>query len=182
MMRKLIFLIILSLAAHIGFAQDIWISKNATVNFFSSTVVEDIEAKSNTGASVINAKSGEIIFKVSNTSFRFPKKLMEEHFNENYMESDKFSYSEFKGKISGAFNTEKDGNYQVTVSGNLSIHGVAKAYSVPATISVSKGTLSAKTVFKVRIADHGIKVPSLVFKNIAETIDVKIQASYLPKQ
>ncbi len=165
-----------------SFAQDIWISKNATVNFFSSTVVEDIEAKSSTGASVINAKSGEVIFKVSNTSFRFAKKLMEEHFNENYMESDKFQYSEFKGKISETYDLQKDGDYQVTIAGNLSIHGVTKAYSVPATISVTKGTVSAKTAFKVKIADHGIKVPSLVFKNIAETIDVKIQANYLPKK
>ncbi|WP_256003439.1 YceI family protein [Pedobacter deserti] len=158
------------------------ISRNAAISFFSSTVVEDIEAKSNTAGSAINTGSGEIVFRVSNTSFRFQKKLMQEHFNENYMESDKFPHSEFKGKITGAFDPQKEGNYPVNVSGNLNVHGVTKAYTVPANLTVNKDSITARATFKVRIADHGIKIPSLVFKNIAEFVEVRVQALYLQKK
>ncbi|MGY0038448.1 hypothetical protein [Pedobacter sp. NJ-S-72] len=105
-------------------AQNILVSKNAAVSFFSSTVMEDIEGKSNTASSVINSQSREIIFKVSNTSFQFKKKLMQEHFNENYMESDRFPFSKFSGKITDDIDLSKDGNYTVNVEGNLDIHTV----------------------------------------------------------
>jgi polyisoprenoid-binding protein YceI len=158
------------------------VSKNTTVSFFSSTVLEDIEATSQVASSAIDSKTGDLLFKVSNTSFKFRKKLMQEHFNENYMESDKFPYSEFKGKIEGAFDVTKDGSYKVKVSGNLNVHGVTKPYTAPAELTVSNGTVSASAAFKVRIADHGIKIPSLVFKNIAEFVTVKVQAVYPPKK
>lgn len=159
-------------------AQQFLISKNAMVSFYSSTVLEDIEAKSNTASSALNPKSGDILFKVSNTSFKFQKKLMQEHFNENYMESEKYPYSEFSGKITGVFDITKNGTYPVSVSGNLKVHGVAKSYTVPAEIIVTNGNITGKATFKVKIADHAIKIPSLVFKNIAEFVEVKIQAVY----
>lgn len=180
-MKKITLLFILALVSRLTVAQDIFISKNANASFFSSTVVEDIEAKTNTGASVINVKSGEIFFTISNASFRFPKKLMEEHFNENYIESEKFPNSAFKGKITGNYTPGKNGIYQVSVTGNLLIHGISRPVTVPAELTVNDGNISAKTSFKVKIADYGIKVPSLVFKNIAEFIEIKIQALYLPK-
>ncbi|AZI26373.1 YceI family protein [Pedobacter sp. G11] len=181
-MKRTITTIMLIWACSMTFAQDIFISKNANITFFSSTVVEDIEAKSASGLSVINTKSMEVVFRVENNSFRFPKKLMEEHFNENYMESDKFPNSTFKGKIQGSFIPGKNGSYPVTITGTLSIHGVSKTYSVPAELNFTNGNIAAKATFKVKIADHGIKVPSLVFKNIAEFIQITIQALYLPKQ
>lgn len=159
-------------------AQDLLVSKNAMVSFFSSTVLEDIEAKSSMGSSAINTKTGEMLFKVSNTSFKFQKKLMQEHFNENYMESEKYPYSEFKGKITGLYDVTKNGTYKVIVSGNLNIHGISKPYSGPAELTVSDDGMAARTKFKVKIADHGIKIPSLVFKNIAEFVEVNIQAFY----
>ncbi|RZK97803.1 MAG: YceI family protein [Pedobacter sp.] len=177
-MKKVLFLVVMCLAGISVHAQDLLISKNAMVSFYSSTVLEDIEAKSTTGTSAINPKTGEMLFKVSNTSFKFPKKLMQEHFNENYMESEKFPFSEFKGKITGAYDVTKNGTYKVIVSGNLNIHGVSKPYSGPAELTVSDGSIAAKASFKVKIADHEIKIPSLVFKNIAEFVEVTIQAIY----
>jgi polyisoprenoid-binding protein YceI len=177
-MKKVLFLLAMSLAGMSAHAQELLISKNAVVSFYSSTVLEDIEAKSTTGTSAINPKTSEMLFKVSNTSFRFPKKLMQEHFNENYMESEKFPFSEFKGKLTGAFDVTKNGSYKVSVSGNLNIHGVSKPYSGPAELTVSDGIVTAKASFKVKIADHEIKIPSLVFKNIAEFVEVTIQAIY----
>jgi polyisoprenoid-binding protein YceI len=163
-------------------AQDIRISKNASISFYSSTIVEDIEGKSTTASSVLDLKSREIIFRVSNTSFQFKKKLMQEHFNENYMESDTYPFSEFRGKIIDNTDLSQDGTYTATVQGNLNIHGVSKTYQTKVSFVVAQGVITAKTVFKVRIADHKIKIPALVFNNIAEFVDVRVSAVYQPKK
>jgi polyisoprenoid-binding protein YceI len=163
-------------------AQHILISNNANLSFFSSTIVEDIEGKSNTGSSVIDANTGNIIFKVRNTSFQFKKKLMQEHFNENYMESDKYPISEFKGTLGKPIDVTANGSFKMDVNGSLNVHGVTKAYRTVADVVVNNGTVTAKAVFKVRIADHNIEIPSLVFKNIAEFVDVSVQALYQPKK
>jgi hypothetical protein len=164
-----------------SYAQNIFVANNASVSFFSSTVVEDIEATSTTASSVLDTKSRNIIFRVSNTSLSFKKKMMQDHFNENYMESDKYPYSEFKGTITDDVDLSKDGNYVVNVSGNLNVHGVTKSYQTKATLSVKQGIITAKATFRVRIEDHKIKIPSLVFKNIAEFVDVRVSGVYRPK-
>lgn len=163
-------------------AQQVLIANNARVSFFSTTVLEDIEGKSSTGASVIDTQTGRIIFKVNNTSFQFKKKLMQEHFNENYIESDKYPVTDFKGTIKDPLDFAKDGAKTVSVEGVLNIHGVAKTYKVPATINVNKGVVTADAVFKVKIADHGIEIPKIVFKNIAEYVEVRIHAIYQAKK
>lgn len=165
-----------------GQAQDIRISKNASISFYSSTIVEDIEGKSTTASSVIDLKSREIIFRVSNTSFQFKKKLMQEHFNENYMESEKYPLSEFRGKIIDNTDLSQDGTYTATVQGNLNIHGVSKIHQTKVSFIVAQGVITAKTVFKVKIADHKIKIPALVFNNIAEFVDVRVSGVYQPKK
>lgn len=175
-------ILILCLSSVMAQAQQILISDKAAISFFSSTIVEDIEGKSNMGSSAINANTGDIIFKVPNTSFQFKKKLMQEHFNENYMESEKYPTSAFKGKLDKPIDLATNGSYKVNVAGNLTVHGVTKAYKSVADIVVNNGSATAKTVFKVRIADHNIEIPSLVFKNIAEYVEVRIQAIYQPKK
>jgi polyisoprenoid-binding protein YceI len=180
-MKKTTIILILLLTHQALRAQNILISKSSTISFFSSTVVEDIEAKSSAGSSVLDINSRNVIFKVRNTSFQFEKKLMQEHFNENYIESDKYPFSTFKGNIIDNIDLAKDGTYQVTIKGTLDIHGVTKPYQTKATLIVDKGLINAKTVFKVKIEDHQIKVPSLVFKNIAEYVEVRISALYQPK-
>jgi hypothetical protein len=163
-------------------AQNVLISNKAAVSFFSSTIVEDIEGKSTLGSSAIDAKTGDIIFKVSNTSFQFKKKLMQEHFNENYMESDKYPFSEFKGKLDRPIDLNTNGSYKVNVTGKLTVHGVTKDYKTTADISVNNDAMTAKSVFKVKVADHNIKIPTLVFKNIAEIVEVRIHALYQLKK
>ena len=181
-MKFIPLILICSLFNVVTQAQNILISNNAAVSFFSSTILEDIEGKSNLGSSAINVKTADIIFKVPNTSFRFKKKLMQEHFNENYMESDKYPVSEFKGKLEKPIDVSKNGSYSVNVSGKLTVHGVTKDYRGVADIVVNNGVATAKSVFKVKVADHNIKIPSLVFKNIAEIVEVRIQALYQPKK
>lgn len=181
-MKIIPLLIICCLCQVVTQAQNILISNKAAVSFFSSTIVEDIEGKSTMGSSAIDANTGDIIFKVPNTSFQFRKKLMQEHFNENYMESDKYPVSEFKGKLDKPIDLRTNGSYKVNVTGKLTVHGVTKDYRSVADIVVNNGTATAKSIFKVKVADHNIKIPTLVFKNIAEIVEVRIQALYQPKK
>lgn len=173
-------MLLLLLGSKATFAQQTnsFVSKAASISFFSSAPLEDIEAKSNLAGSALNIKTGEIIFRVKITSFQFDKKLMQEHFNENYMESDKYPLSEFKGKIEDCEKLAKDGTYKLNVSGTLQIHGVGKPYSTAATFNVKNGTIKAIAAFDVRLADHKISIPSIVGKKIAEVVKVKIEAAY----
>lgn len=159
-------------------AQQLLTCQDAHISFFSSTPLEDIEGVSTTGASAINSSSGEILFKVKNTSFQFKKKLMQEHFNENYMESEKYPLSEFKGKIDEPAKLAENGTHYLNVSGVLHIHGVAKNYHTKAKIVVSNGSVTATCSFDVRTADHKIKIPSIVVKNIAEVMKINVSANY----
>jgi hypothetical protein len=178
-----IYIIVLLLFASMQvFAQQVTslVSKETSISFFSHAPLEDIEAKSNLGASAMNIKTGDIIFRVKNTSFQFDKKLMQEHFNENYMESDKYPLAEFKGKIEGAEKLTKDGRYTLNVSGTLLIHGVTKPYTTAALFDVKDRIIKATANFQVRLADHKITIPSIVGKKIAEVVKVKVDAIYKP--
>jgi hypothetical protein len=164
------------------FAQNTYFTKNGKIDFFSTTPMENIEAVNNDVSSFLNIEKNELVFAVLIKSFRFEKALMQEHFNENYMESDKFPKAQFKGTIVD-FDTKnytKDGEYKVNVKGDLTIHGVTKNITVPGTIIVKSGKISAKSKFKVRCADYDIKIPSVVANKIAEEIDVNVDIKYEP--
>ncbi|WP_316825825.1 YceI family protein [Pedobacter miscanthi] len=165
-----------------GIKAQIWVSKSVNSSFFSTTPIEDIDAQSKTGASAINTKTNDIIFKINNTSFQFKKKLMQEHFNENYMESDKFPTSDFKGKIVEQIDFSKPGTYPITVKGNLQIHGITKEYTAKGSLVITADEAKATSAFNVKLADHDIKIPTIVFKQIAETVQVKMTAIYQPKK
>lgn len=152
--------------------------KNGQITFFSSTPIENIQAKTQKVASAINLDNGDIIFKVKINTFEFAKKLMQEHFNENYMESDKYPFAEFKGKILNPQQIKGNGTYNVDVSGKLLIHGITKDYITKATIVLNNNQLSNISNFDIKLVDHNIKVPSIVGKNIAEVIQVKIAAQF----
>jgi len=161
------------------YAQDIYSCRNANLSFFSSAPMEDIEAKTDKAVSAINVKTGAVYFKVPVSTFKFRKKLMEEHFNDNYLETEKYPYAEFKGKFSSPVDLSKDGTYDVTVEGILSMHGVDKAYTEKGTITVKDGKLTTLSKFNVRLEDHKIKIPTLVIRNIAEVVAVTVNATYV---
>lgn len=161
-------------------AQDIYSTTSAKLGFFSSAPLEDIAAETAKGASAINIKTKAVYFKVPINTFQFKKKLMQEHFNENYLESDKYPYAEFKGRILENADFTKEGSWTVMVEGMLTIHGVSKSYKEKGTVTMKDGKLSASAKFNVRVADHKIKIPSLVVKNIAEVVEVSVDATYAP--
>lgn len=159
-------------------AQDIYVSRNAQISFFSSAPIEDIQAETDKAVSAINTKTGSVYFKVPIKSFQFEKDLMQSHFNSDYLESEKFPYAEFKGKITEPLDAGIDSTFAVNVTGQLTIHGVTKDYSGPGTIKTTGGKISATAAFKVRLADHDITIPRLLMRNIAEVVQVKVNAVY----
>lgn len=162
-------------------AQDVFVCRNAALSFFSSAPIEDIEAHTDKGVSALNVKTRAIYFKVPIRSFQFRKSLMQEHFNENFLESDQYPYAEFTGQVTGDADLTQPGTYPVTVEGKLTIHGVTKAYKENGTITVGDKRITAVSDFKVRVADHHIKIPTIVIRNIAEVVDVKVNAVYVPQ-
>lgn len=154
------------------------ICRNVSITLFSEAPLENIEARSGTGVSVLNATTGELQFTVPIRSFEFKKKLMQEHFNENYMESDKYPNARFKGKLLEKIDLETDGEYPVTATGNLEVHGVTRPRTIKGLLKVQNKQVSLSSAFDVKCQDHKIKIPKIVFQKIAETIRVKVNGSY----
>ncbi len=151
-----------------------------TVSFFSASPLENIEATNKKATIVLNTATGDVQAGITMTYFKFAKPLMEEHFNENYVESAKYPTCVFKGKINEKVDWEKDGENKVTVSGKLDLHGVTKDAVLEGTITKKGTELVISTKFKITIADYKIKVPSLYVKNIAEVVDVTVNSTMLP--
>ncbi|MEJ7694581.1 YceI family protein [Daejeonella sp.] len=170
------FLTCIMLTAHN--VKSVFVTKTAELTLFSEAPMEDIEATSKSAYGVINTDNGEIQFGVSIRSFRFRKSLMQEHFNENYMESDKYPTAKFKGKLNTPIDVSRDGLYQVTATGDLEVHGVTKKRSISGTVKVLNARLELSSAFNVKCEDHNIKIPSLVFKNIAETIRITLKGTF----
>ncbi|HUZ61616.1 MAG TPA: YceI family protein [Hanamia sp.] len=183
MPAKVLMLLLLFTAFRVEANGQIYYTKNGNVSFFSKTILENIDAANNQVISVINFQNGSIQFSLLNNAFHFPKAKMEEDFNENYIESDKYPRSAFKGTISDVSNIDitKDGTYQVNVKGDLTIHGVTKNISVPATILIKDGNLSATSAFIILVRDYNISVPSIVANKIGESIEIKINCKYEKK-
>ncbi|MGQ8337762.1 YceI family protein [Sunxiuqinia sp. A32] len=158
------------------------VSKSVVLSFFSEAPLEDIYAESKKGVSAIDLDSQLIYFKVPIRTFEFEKSLMQKHFNENYLESDKYPNAEFNGTILDTFDIRQNGILSVKVKGDLKIHNVTKSYAAKGEISIFNQEITAKSTFNIRLVDHNIKIPRLVIKNIAEVVEVSVLASYKLKQ
>jgi polyisoprenoid-binding protein YceI len=156
------------------------VTKNGHIRFFSHTPVEDIEANNHQVVSIFDPVSGKLQFMLLVKSFGFEKKLMEEHFNENYMESDKFPKASFEGSVINVqtINFKKNGNYPAQVKGKLTIHGVTKEIDVPGSIVINENQVSAKSVFKIKPEDYDIAIPELIRENIAKEIEISVDVIY----
>jgi len=154
-------------------------SEKSTVIFFSKAAIEDITAKNSKASSIFNSETGEIVFSVPIKDFRFAKSLMQEHFNEKYMESEKYPKATFQGKFVD-FNAQVNGIQEVKAQGKLSIHGVMKEIDVPGTIENAGKNLIMKSKFIIRLEDYTITRPQLLWQNIAEQVEVTIEFIYKP--
>ncbi|MCC6371619.1 MAG: YceI family protein [Bacteroidia bacterium] len=153
-----------------------------TISFFSKAPMEDIEAVNKGATIVFRASTADLQISISIQNFRFKNALMEEHFNENYMETEKFPKATFKGKINEAIDYSKDGENKVTVSGKMEMHGVTKDVTLTGTLTKSGNEFKLNSKFKIKVADYNIKVPSMYVKNIAEEVEVTFNTTLEPFQ
>ncbi|MEQ8715237.1 MAG: YceI family protein [Cyclobacteriaceae bacterium] len=180
MVRLLLPFLILGLTSTFAVAQSKYLSKTSEVTFFSSAPLEDISAINTAMAGIVDFESKEFLMRVPIIKFDFPNDLMEEHFNENYMETEKYPNATFKGSFTEEVNPSKQGQYTINCTGQLEVHGVAQDREIAVTLDISKNGIQANSSFTVLLEDHDIEIPTIVFKNIAEEIDVKINATFEP--
>jgi len=178
-MKKTILTVCVLVASFSSYSQ-IYIADTCKVSFFSETPVENIDATNKAAKPILNTATNKIEVKISNKNFVFPKPLMQEHFNENYMETEKFPYTTFKGTINEKVDYTVDGVNNVTVTGKMDMHGVTKEITIKGVLTVKGGNINIFSKFMVHVADYNIKIPTLVIKNIAEDVNVAISASLKP--
>ena len=159
-----------------------YFTRNGAVSFYSSTPVEDIEAHNSSTRSVLDAASGAMQFAVLMKSFTFEKALMQEHFNENYVESDDYPKAIFKGKITNLNEVDfsKDGEYEVIVEGTMNMHGVEQMLKTKGSLHIKSGEIQGSSVFDIRPEDYEIEIPSVVRDKIAQSIRVEVDLNYKP--
>jgi len=178
-MKSLKIIFTLILFVQLGQAQK-YFSKNAVLKFHSDSPMEKIEAVNSTASTVIDVASGKIEFAALNNSFVFEKALMQDHFNENYMESTKFPKTVFKGTIQdhAKLSLTVAGTYKVMIQGDLIMHGVTKTISVPAEFLVDAKGVHATAKFSVKCSDFDIKIPAVVKNNVSNEVDITVKVDY----
>ena len=159
-----------------------YITKNGYIGFYSHTSMEDIKGDNNQVVGALDISTGELVFQALIKSFHFDRALMEEHFNENYMESDKIPKSVFKGKIINlsAVDFSKSGTYDITVEGDLTIHDVTNKISTKGTIEVVSGGINANSKFKIVPEDYKVTIPGVVRDKVDKTVEVTVTMKYTP--
>lgn len=176
--------LLLSLSVLLAFSAGAQIYKGkkdaSTISFYSKTSIEDIEATNKNPIIGYNAGTGDLQVATVMTQFKFKAALMEEHFNENYVESNKYPQATFKGKVNEKVDLANDGENRVTVTGKMTLHGVTKDMTAEGTITKKGNEILLNSKFKIKIADYNIQVPTVVTQKIAEVIDVTLNGVLEP--
>ncbi len=178
-MAKIFGLFFWLLVVNIASGQDKFLTKEGFVSFFSHSIVEDIKADNNQVLSIIDTTTGKIAIQLLMRSFMFEKALMQEHFNENYVESHKYPKATFSGEITNLDEID-DTNTVTEIVGTLTVHGEKKEISTMVDIRMMDDEIVLKGDFKVDVADFKIKIPSIVANNIAKTIKVSFELHHKP--
>lgn len=155
-------------------------AKGIRTTLYSAAPLEDIRAVSVNGIAAFNSKNRELAVQIPVRSFEFDKKLMQEHFNENYMDSDKYPLVRFRGIVDPTIDFSKDGTHTVMLEGILTVHGIDKKRTLPARLSIREGNIQISTQFIVNCTDHGIKIPTLMFKKIAASVSITAEGQLQP--
>lgn len=183
-MKKFMFLLVAAVLLAVSASAQNYFTRDAKIKFdaTSSTSPEKIEGLSKTASCVVDASSGKMQWAILLKSFQFEKALMEEHFNENYVESSKYPKATFTGAITNLneVTLAKDGVYNATVTGKLTIHGVTKDVTTYGTITVGGGNIKINAGFNIVLADYNIAIPSLVSDKVAKEAKILIDATLTP--
>ena len=169
-MKKITLICLVALSANVN--AQIYLGEKCNIKFFSEAKMENIDAENKVTKPVLNTKDGHFIVQTSHTGFLFKSALMQEHYNENYMESEKFPYAKIDGLIAEKIDYGVDGTHNVSIVGKLSMHGVELPRTITGTIVIKGGVITVDSKFDVKVSDYKIKVPSLYVEKIAEIIQV----------
>ena len=160
-----------------GFGQK-YQTEKSSITFFSSAPIEDIHAVNQGAKSLFDLSSGEIAVSIPISKFKFEKELMEEHFNEKYLESGKYPTASFSGKLKSPVTRGSDA--RAIATGKLSLHGVTRNVTLEGDIHWIGDYIVMKSVFKIKLADYKIKIPKLMWQNIAEEVEVNVELNFSP--
>lgn len=165
--------------AAIAAGQDKFFTKSGSITFHSKAPLENIDANHKSVTCVLDTKTGNLQFAVLMKGFEFEKALMQEHFNENYVESHKYPKADFKGQVlnNAEINYAKDGSYSAKVKGMLTIHGETREVETAGTIVVKQGKLLTGAEFIILLSDYKIEIPRLVKDNISNNVKIAVDCS-----
>jgi len=182
-MKALSISLLLLLVAGTIYSQDKYFTKSGKIFFqCAKSPLEKVEATNKSTTCVLDTKNGNMQFAVMMKGFEFEKALMQEHFNENYVESTRFPKSDFKGQITnnGEIDYSRDGTYTARVKGKLQIHGEVKDVETTGAIVIRNGKISSSATFTVLLSDYNIGIPSLVGDKISNTVNIAVECSLEP--
>jgi hypothetical protein len=171
---KLIFFVFFFAVVRPSVYAQLYSTRSGFIGFYSKTPLEDVRGENGQVYAVIDAGKKNLAFAALLKGFIFPKELMQTHFNENYIESDKYPKATFSGAYAGDVQLDKDGVYKVAVKGSLMLHNVTRTIETPATLEVKAGHLLGVAEFKVKPEDFNIGIPSIVRDKIDKEITVKV--------
>ncbi|HYG17863.1 MAG TPA: YceI family protein [Ohtaekwangia sp.] len=177
-MKKTLSILFVSLS--ISAVAQKYVTEKSFVSFFSDAAIEDITADNTKSSGIFNLATSDIAFSIPIKEFEFAKSLMKEHFNEKYMDTEKYPRSTFQGKVSG-FDPQGSGVQQAKATGKLTIHGVTKDVELPGTIEKQGDKLRLKSKFMVKLEDYKIAIPQLLWQNIAEQVEVTVDFVFKPQ-
>ena len=178
-MKKHLLILVAILAFNVAHSQ-IFMDKKGIIHFLSKATLEDIEATSKTAVVVIDGATGNVQVQAQIKAFKFSSSFMEEHFNENYMESEKYPFSTFKGKINEKIDYTKNAEHKVTCTGKMEMHGVTQEVTIPGTLKISGNEIILESSFKIKPADYKIKIEGAYAEKIAKEICVDIKSVLVP--
>lgn len=158
-------------------SQGKYLTKSGHITFFSSSSMEDIKAENNQVLSIIDASNGKMAISILMKSFMFEKALMQEHFNENYVESDTYPKATFKGEILN-FDSLNETNNKAKIKGEITIHGVTKEITIDVNIKRTKEAIDVDGDFIITLSDFKVSIPSIVEKNISKTLKISFNFNH----
>ena len=155
-------------------AQQFYTNKGK-ISFFSEAPLEDISAVNENVSAIIDSQTGGFAFQVKIVEFTFPNSLMQEHFNESSLESDKYPLSTFTGVIDNFSDLDLSNEQNLVVNGSLSMHGISKVAQMKANAKMINDELHISSNFDVALKDYDIDIPKIMIYKIAETIAVTVE-------
>lgn len=181
-MKNSIYLITLVLLVSTSGLAQKYVTKNGVIDFEASVPsFEEVKAKNSTVSAILNTETGELASLALIQGFRFKVALMEEHFNENYMESSQFPKAIVKGKIEGLSGEElSEETTTYNFKGSITIHGVEQPLETQVELTKKEGTIQMTTSFNLKPEDFEIEIPSIVSNKIAG--EVTVSAMYTLSQ